>query len=137
MNERESENKNENENDGGHVSPKSSPFLLLLLLLLEEIHRPRGCSSSSFRAGVESAFYARGEKFENFSHIRVCVAGLRAHTYTYTHTHAERKERKRERECERESERLLQREKRFLLNAIYYYILYITTLLNTPEPKHP
>lgn len=112
------------------LSPSSSPS-------------PRGDPPTArlfvffFSRGRRKRFYARGEKFENFSHIRVCVAGLRAHTYTYIYTHAGEKqgEKERERECERESERLLQREKRFLLNAIYYYILYITTLLNTPEPR--
>ena len=112
------------------LSPSSSPS-------------PRGDPPTArlfvffFSRGRRKRFYARGEKFENFSHIRVCVAGLRAHTYTYIYTHAGEKqgEKERERECERESERLLQREKRFLLNAIYYYILYITTLLNTPRAK--
>jgi hypothetical protein len=78
-----------------------------------------------FSRGRRKLFYAPGEKFENFSHIRVCAfAGLRAHTYTYTHAGETKREKEREREYERESERLLQREKRFLkCYLLYYYSL--------------
>ena len=142
MNEREREQERERERRERTckskiitLSPSSSPS-------------PRGDPPTArlfvffFSRGRRKRFYAPGEKFENFSHIRVCAfAGLRAHTYTYTHTHAgeTKRDKEREREYERESERLLQREKRFLLNAIYYYYsLYI----RTPEardknPKHP
>ena len=136
MNEREREQERERERRERTckskiitLSPSSSPS-------------PRGDPPTArlfvffFSRGRRKRFYAPGEKFENFSHIRVCAfAGLRAHTYTYTHAGETKREKEREREYERESERLLQREKRFLLNAIYYYILYITTLLNTPEPR--
>ena len=131
MNEREREQERERERRERTckskiitLSPSSSPS-------------PRGDPPTArlfvffFSRGRRKRFYAPGEKFENFSHIRVCAfAGLRAHTYTYTHTHAgeTKRDKEREREYERESERLLQREKRFLLNAIYYTI--ILTRLN-------
>ena len=125
MNEREREQERERERRERTckskiitLSPSSSPS-------------PRGDPPTArlfvffFSRGRRKRFYAPGEKFENFSHVRVCAfAGLRAHTYTYTYTHAgetKREKRERERIRERESERLLQREKRFLLNAIYYY----------------
>lgn len=138
MNEREREQERERERRERTckskiitLSPSSSPS-------------PRGDPPTArlfvffFSRGRRKRFYARGEKFENFSHIRVCVAGLRAHTYTYIYTHAgeTKREKKREREYERESERLLQREKRFLLNAIYYtIILYKTKTLNIQCPN--
>ena len=135
MNEREREQERERERRERTckskiitLSPSSSPS-------------PRGDPPTArlfvffFSRGRRKRFYAPGEKFENFSHIRVCAfAGLRAHTYTYTHTHAgeTKRDKEREREYERESERLLQREKRFLLNAIYYtIILYIPHFLRT------
>ena len=133
MNEREREQERERERRERTckskiitLSPSSSPS-------------PRGDPPTArlfvffFSRGRRKRFYAPGEKFENFSHIRVCAfAGLRAHTYTYTHTHAgeTKRDKEREREYERESERLLQREKRFLLNAIYYFILYIPHFLH-------
>lgn len=114
------------------LSPSSSPS-------------PRGDPPTArlfvffFSRGRRKRFYAPGEKFENFSHIRVCAfAGLRAHTYTYIYTHAgeTKREKEREREYERESERLLQREKRFLLNAIYYYYsLYYHTSYTTKSSQ--
>ena len=158
MNEREREQERERERRERTckskiitLSPSSSPS-------------PRGDPPTArlfvffFSRGRRKRFYAPGEKFENFSHIRVCAfAGLRAHTYTYTHAGETKREKEREREYEREyereSERLLQREKRFLLNAIYYtIILYIILLFfiyrtsyahQKPEtrvdknPKHP
>ena len=139
MNEREREQERERERRERTckskiitLSPSSSPS-------------PRGDPPTArlfvffFSRGRRKRFYAPGEKFENFSHIRVCAfAGLRAHTYTYKYTHAgeTKREKEREREYERESERLLQREKRFLLNAIYYtIILYIPHFLRTPKPE--
>ena len=132
MNEREREQERERERRERTckskiitLSPSSSPS-------------PRGDPPTArlfvffFSRGRRKRFYAPGEKFENFSHIRVCAfAGLRAHTYTYIYTHAgeTKREKEREREYERESERLLQREKRFLLHAIYYYYSLYTTLL--------
>ena len=133
MNEREREQERERERRERickskiiTLSPSSSPS-------------PRGDPPTArlfvffFSRGRRKRFYAPGEKFENFSHIGVCAfAGLRAHTYTYTYTHAgetKREKRERERIRERESERLLQREKRFLLNAIYYYYSLYTALL--------
>ena len=133
MNEREREQERERERRERTckskiitLSPSSSPS-------------PRGDPPTArlfvffFSRGRRKRFYAPGKKFENLAiHIRVCAfAGLRAHTYTYIYTHAgeTKREKEREREYERESERLLQREKRFLLNAIYYYYSIYTTLL--------
>ena len=138
MNEREREQERERERRERTckskiitLSPSSSPS-------------PRGDPPTArlfvffFSRGRRKRFYAPGEKFENFSHIRVCAfAGLRAHTYTYIYTHAgeTKREKERERIRERESERLLQREKRFLLSAIYYY--YILLLPHFFTPKQP
>lgn len=139
MNEREREQERERERRERTckskiitLSPSSSPS-------------PRGDPPTArlfvffFSRGRRKRFYAPGEKFENFSHIRVCAfAGLRAHTYTYTHAGETKREKEREREYERESERLLQREKRLLLNAIYYtIILYIPHLDKTLNIQCP
>ena len=83
-----------------------------------------------FSRGRRKRFYARGEKFENFSHKSLRCGFARAHVYI--HTRERKREKRRERENTRESERLLKREKRFLLNAIYYYSLY-----HTPPPREP
>jgi hypothetical protein len=92
-----------------------------------------------FSRGRRKRFYAPGEKFENFSHIRVCAfAGLRAHTYTYTsHTRGRDKERQRERERIRERVReiITERKEVFIkCYLLYYYSLYTALRQN---PKHP
>jgi hypothetical protein len=94
-----------------------------------------------FSRGRRKRFYAPGEKFENFSHIRVCAfAGLRAHTYTYTsHTRGRDKERQRERERIRERVReiITERKEVFIkCYLLYYYSLYTALLTHTnPKPK--
>ena len=68
--------------------------------------------------------------------MRVC-GFARAHIYIHTHTHAgeTKRDKEREREYERESERLLQREKRFLLIILLFFILHAKA--RDKNPKHP
>ena len=147
MNEREREQERERERRERTckskiitLSPSSSPS-------------PRGDPPTArlfvffFSRGRRKRFYAPGEKFENFSHIRVCAfAGLRAHTYTYTsHTRGRDKERQRERERIRERVReiITERKEVFIkCYLLYYYSLYTALLIRTPSqrdknPKHP
>jgi hypothetical protein len=79
-----------------------------------------------FSRGRRKLFYAPGEKFENFSHIRVCAfAGLRAHTYTYTsHTRGRDKERQRERERIRERVREIITERKEVFKMLFIILLF-------------
>ena len=141
MNEREREQERERERRERTckskiitLSPSSSPS-------------PRGDPPTArlfvffFSRGRRKLFYAPGEKFENFSHIRVCAfAGLRAHTYTYTsHTRGRDKERQRERERIRERVRKIITERKEVFikcYLLYYYSLY-TALLKTLNIQYP
>jgi len=58
-----------------------------------------------FISGRRKRFYARGEKFENFSHKSLRRGFARAHIYIHIHTRGREKERKGERERIRESQR--------------------------------
>ena len=140
MNEREREQERERERRERTckskiitLSPSSSPS-------------PRGDPPTArlfvffFSRGRRKRFYAPGEKFENFSHIRVCAfAGLRAHTYTYTsHTRGRDKERQREGERIRERVReiITERKEVFIkCYLLYYYSLYYTALLTHAKAK--
>jgi hypothetical protein len=125
MNEREREQERERERRERTckskiitLSPSSSPS-------------PRGDPPTArlfvffFSRGRRKRFYAPGEKFENFSHIRVCAfAGLRAHTYTYTsHTRGRDKERQREGERIRERVREIITERKEVFIKCYLFIL--------------
>ena len=115
------------------LSPSSSPS-------------PRGDPPTArlfvffFSRGRRKRFYAPGEKFENFSHIRVCVCGFaRAHIYIHTHTRGRDKERQRERERIRERVReiITERKEVFIkCYLLYYYSLY-TALLKTLNIQYP
>ena len=138
MNEREREQERERERRERTckskiitLSPSSSPS-------------PRGDPPTArlfvffFSRGRRKRFYAPGEKFENFSHIRVCAfAGLRAHTYTYTHAGETKREKERERIRERVREIITERKEVFIkCYLLYYYSLY-TALLKTLNIQYP
>ena len=137
MNEREREQERERERRERTckskiitLSPSSSPS-------------PRGDPPTArlfvffFSRGRRKRFYAPGEKFENFSHIRVCAfAGLRAHTYTYTHAHAGETKRDRERERIRERVREIITERKEVFIKCYLLLLFfIYTHTRDPETK--
>jgi len=139
MNEREREQERERERRERTckskiitLSPSSSPS-------------PRGDPPTArlfvffFSRGRRKRFYAPGEKFENFSHIRVCAfAGLRAHTYTYTsHTRGRDKERQRERERIRERVREIITERKEVFIKCYLFILLFFIHRTSKNPKHP
>jgi len=144
MNEREREQERERERRERTckskiitLSPSSSPS-------------PRGDPPTArlfvffFSRGRRKRFYAPGEKFENFSHIRVCAfAGLRAHTYT-SHTRGRDKERQRERERIRERVREIITERKEVFIKCYLLLLffiYRTSYAHQSQrqknPKHP
>ena len=137
MNEREREQERERERRERTckskiitLSPSSSPS-------------PRGDPPTArlfvffFSRGRRKRFYAPGEKFENFSHIRVCAfAGLRAHTYTYTHAGETKREKERERIRERVREIITERKEVFIkCYLLYYYSLYTALLTHTKSQR--
>ena len=140
MNEREREQERERERRERTckskiitLSPSSSPS-------------PRGDPPTArlfvffFSRGRRKRFYAPGEKFENFSHIRVCgVCGFaRAHIYIHIHTRGRDKERKRERERIRERVReiITERKEVFIkCYLLYYYSLYTALLTHTKSQR--
>ena len=141
MNEREREQERERERRERTckskiitLSPSSSPS-------------PRGDPPTArlfvffFSRGRRKRFYAPGEKFENFSHIRVCgVCGFaRAHIYIHIHTRGRDKERKRERERIRQRVReiITERKEVFIKCYLLLYSLYTTLLTRRDKnPKH-
>ena len=116
------------------LSPSSSPS-------------PRGDPPTArlfvffFSRGRRKRFYARGEKFENFSHIRVCgVCGFaRAHIYIHIHTRGRDKERKRERERIRDRVREIITERKEVFIKCYLLLLFFIyhTSCQRQNPKHP
>ena len=137
MNEREREQERENENDGGHVSPKSSP------LSPSSSPSPRGDPPTArlfvffFSRGRRKRFYARGEKFENFSYIRVCVIFACAHIYIHIHTRGRETGRKRKRERMRERVReIITERKEVFIKMLFIIIFFILPhFLTLPEPR--
>tara|TARA_B110000483_G_scaffold22275_1_gene25569 strand:+ start:1381 stop:1794 length:414 start_codon:yes stop_codon:yes gene_type:complete len=88
-------------------------------------------------AGVESAFTPAVKNLKILA-IRVCVAGLRAHTYTYIYTHAGEKKREKEREREYERVREIIKERKEVFIKCYLLLFFIphTTTKRTKNPKH-
>mgnify|MGYP000509822191 CR=1 FL=1 len=135
MNEREREQERERERRERTckskiitLSPSSSPS-------------PRGDPPTArlfvffFSRGRRKRFYAPGEKFENFSHIRVC-AFARAHIYIHTRTRGRDKERQRERERIRERVREIITERKEVFIKCYLLLLFfIYTHTRDPETK--